>query len=68
MNLVLRILLAVWVLGYLLVSCGPFVRGDGGAAGFFGFIFGAVFLAPWVIGIIVLGLLVWLTNPGRPRP
>lgn len=66
MNLLFRILLLVWVLGYLLVSCVP-LFGDNLLVAGFGFLAGAVFLVPWLIGVLVLGILVWLTNPSRPR-
>lgn len=66
MNLLFRILLLVWVLGYLLVSCVPLL-GDNLLVAGFGFLAGVVFLVPWLIGVLVLGILVWLTNPSRPR-
>ena len=66
MNLALRILLLLWVLGYLLVACGPILGGH--------LIIGAVTLVagialfiPWLLGIAVLGFLIWITNPARPR-
>jgi hypothetical protein len=65
-NLLFRILLLVWVLGYLLVSCVPLFGGNLVVAGF-GFLAGVVFLIPWLIGVLILGILVWLTNPTRPR-
>ncbi|HEY7131167.1 MAG TPA: hypothetical protein VH440_02895 [Candidatus Limnocylindrales bacterium] len=66
MNLLFRILLLVWVLGYVLVSCVP-LFGDNLVVAGFGFLAGVVFLVPWLIGVLVLGILVWLTNPSRPR-
>jgi hypothetical protein len=65
-NLLFRILLLVWVLGYLLVSCVPLFGGNLVVASV-GFLAGVVFLVPWLIGVLVLGILVWLTNPSRPR-
>jgi hypothetical protein len=64
MNLVLRIVLLVWILGYLLASCGPLLDGHLllGAIGLFG---GIVFFVPWVIGIVVLVFLSSATNPPR---
>lgn len=62
MNTLLRVLLLVWILGYLFVSCGPLLSGDfilgtitalGGIALFF----------PWVIGIVILAILIRVTNP-----
>lgn len=67
MNVALRIVLLVWVLGYLLVSCGPLLGGHlliGGIT----FIAGIALFVPWVIGIVVLGFLIWATNPERRPP
>ncbi len=67
LNLVLRVLLAVWVAGFLIVSCLPLVTGNGGA-GILGLVAGVVFLVPWLIGVVILAVAVWLTNPrGRYR-
>ncbi len=63
-NTVLRVLLLVWVLGYLLISCGALIGGDVGG-GFLGLIAGAVLLIPWLIGLVILGGLVLITNPRR---
>jgi hypothetical protein len=65
-NVVLRILLLIWVLGYLLVSCGPLLDGHlliGGLT----LLAGIVLFVPWLVGIGVLAVLIWLTNPNR-RP
>ena len=67
MNVALRIVLLVWVLGYLLVSCGPLLGGHlliGGIT----FIAGIALFVPWVIGIAVLGFMIWATNPERRPP
>jgi len=63
-NNLLRVLLLIWIFGYLFVSCGPFLSGD--------FILGTitaltalVLFVPWVIGIVVLAILVRMTNPPR---
>ena len=66
MNFVLRVLLLVWVFGYLLVSCAP-VLGANGLVGAIGFLSGIVLFIPWLVGVIVLAVLVWLTGSGRPR-
>jgi hypothetical protein len=60
-NTILRILLALWVAGFLLISCAPLYT-DGGV-GLLGFLTGAVLLVPWIIGVVILGILIWLTNP-----
>ncbi len=64
MNLLLRILLLVWVLGYLLVSCGPILDGHLliGAVTLIGAI---ILFVPWVAGIVILLLLIRLTGTRR---
>lgn len=62
LNSILRLLLAVWVIGYLVLSCGPALLGNA-ATGGLGILAGAVLLIPWLIGVVVLIILVWLTNP-----
>lgn len=64
MNIALRILLLVWVIGFLVLSCAPLLNGH--------LLIGTVMLAagialfvPWLIGIAVLVGLIWLTNPRR---
>ena len=64
MNFALRALLLAWVLSYLFVACVPLLTGHLfiGAASFLA---GVVFFVPWLIGVAILAMLVWLTNP-RP--
>ena len=64
MNLLFRVLLLIWVLGYLFVSCAPILGGHLllGAVTLVG---GIVLFVPWVIGIVVLAGLIWVTNPPR---
>lgn len=64
MNLVLRLLLLVWVLGYLFASCAPILNGHLflGTLALFG---GLIFFIPWVVGIVVLAFLISATNPPR---
>ena len=62
LNLLFRILLALWVVGFLLISCVPLLNGSGGA-GILGLLAGAVLLVPWLVGVLVLAVLIWLTNP-----
>jgi hypothetical protein len=65
----LRLILVLWVVGYLLVACGPAIVADGisgtliGAA--LGLVLGSVLFAPWVVGVVVLIGLIWYTDPGR---
>ncbi|HEX4898193.1 MAG TPA: hypothetical protein VFV53_07490 [Candidatus Limnocylindrales bacterium] len=66
LNLVFRILLAVWVVGFVLISCVPLLAGSGGA-GILGLLAGAVLLVPWLVGVLILAVLVWLTSPRGGR-
>ena len=63
-NLILRLALLLWVVGYLFMSCSGIFGGSlGGAA--LGLVGGLVFFVPWLLGVIVLAVLVWFTNPRR---
>lgn len=64
-NTVLRALLAIWVVGYAVVACGPLLTGNPFAAGV-GLFAGVVLLVPWLVGTLILTVLIWLTNPRRP--
>jgi hypothetical protein len=61
-NAILRLLLLLWVVGYVVLSCGGFFSGNAGAAAG-GVLVGVVVLVPWLVGVLVLVVLVWLTNP-----
>ena len=61
-NRILRAILLVWVVGFLVVSCLPMLTGNVTAGGL-GVLVGAVLLVPWLVGVLILGVLVWLTNP-----
>jgi hypothetical protein len=63
-NTVLRIVLLVWVLGYLLVSCGPLLGGHLFVGSVLA-IAGLALFIPWLLGVIVLVALIWLTNHRR---
>jgi hypothetical protein len=62
MNLGLRLLLLVWILGYLLASCAPILNGHL-ILGTLALVGGVVFFIPWVIGIVVIWFLIQATNP-----
>ncbi|HET7472150.1 MAG TPA: hypothetical protein VFJ71_03395 [Candidatus Limnocylindrales bacterium] len=64
MNVALRVLLLIWVLGYLVASCAPILNGHLvlGTLALFG---GLIFFIPWVIGIVVIAFLIQATNPPR---
>jgi hypothetical protein len=61
-HVVLRLALLLWVLGYVAVACAPLVTGDVGS-GLAGLLVGGILFIPWLIILIVLGALVWLTGP-----
>jgi hypothetical protein len=63
-NTILRLLLLLWVIGYLAISCQPLFSGSATAGGV-GLLAGAILLIPWLIGVLVLAILIWLTNPRR---
>jgi hypothetical protein len=67
-----RIALVVWAIAFPVISCGPAVAGDGVPGtilgGLLGLALGSVLFVPWVIGLVVLGALVFLTNRGRTPP
>jgi hypothetical protein len=62
MNFVLRLLLLVWVVGYVVGSCSPILNGHF-VLGTIAFLGGVIFFIPWVIGIVVLWFLIKATNP-----
>jgi hypothetical protein len=59
-----RLILLIWVVGFLIVSCGPILAGDT-TLGAVGLLTGAILFIPWLAGIAILGTLVWFTNPRR---
>ena len=63
-NTLFRVLLAIWTIGFLVVSCVPMLTSNVVVGGV-GLIAGAVLLIPWLVGVLVLSVLVWLTNPRR---
>jgi hypothetical protein len=63
-NTLLRILLLIWVCGYLFVSCAPILDGHL-LLGAITLVGGIVLFVPWVIGIVVLASLIRITNTPR---
>lgn len=65
---VLRILLTIWLVAYPVISCGPVLLNtvsgatDGGATALGGVLVGGVLAIPWLVGLLVLGLLALLTR------
>ena len=61
-NTIFRVLLLIWIFGYLFVSCAPLLTGHlviGGIT----LVVGLVFFLPWLAVALVLVTLVWLTRP-----
>lgn len=63
-NAILRILLLVWVLGYLFAACVPLLGGHL-VLGVVALAGGMVLFIPWLIGVVVLAVLIRLTNEPR---
>lgn len=65
---VFRWLFTIWLIAYPVLSCGPILLGaatggaSGGATTAAGLFVGAVYLLPWLIGLLVLGFLAVLTQ------
>jgi hypothetical protein len=59
-----RVPLALWTILFLVISCAPLLTGNAIAGGA-GLLAGAVLLVPWLIGVLVLSIFIWLTNPRR---
>ncbi len=59
-----RLLLAIWTIGFLVISCVPLLTGNALAGGV-GFLARAVLFVPWLVGVLILSTIVWLTNPSR---
>jgi len=71
-NAWLKVIFVVWVLGFLVLACGPAIAADGIGGtligGAFGLILAGALGIPWVLGVALLLFLIWLTNPrGRGR-
>jgi hypothetical protein len=65
-NSLFRVLLAIWVVLYLVIACAP-VLSNSVFVGGIGFVSGIILLVPWLVGAVILGCLIWLTNPQRRR-
>ena len=49
-NTGLRLLLALWVIGFLVIACVPLLTGNATAGGL-GLLAGGVLLVPWLVGV-----------------
>ncbi len=61
MNTLFRVLLAIWIVGYLVIACQPLLSGSVFIGGL-GFVSGIILLIPFIVGVVILGSLIWLTN------
>jgi hypothetical protein len=61
MNTVFRVLLAIWIVGYLAIACAPLFA-DSVFIGGIGFVSGILLLIPFIVGCVILVSLIWLTN------
>jgi hypothetical protein len=70
-NTRLKIILAIWAVAYPVLACGPAYLTQGGVSGAIGNItslfLSSVLLIPWLLGLIVIGALVWISGPRRYR-
>jgi hypothetical protein len=64
MNTVFRVLLAIWIVGYLAIACAPLFA-DSVFIGGIGFVSGVLLLIPFIVGCVILISLIWLTNNRR---
>jgi hypothetical protein len=58
----LRFFLAIWTIGFLVISFAPLLTGNAIAGGV-GLLAGAVLVVPWLVGVLILSIFIWLTNP-----
>jgi hypothetical protein len=61
-NRLFRLLLALWTILFLVISCAPLLTGNAIAGGA-GLVAAALLLVPWLIGVLILSIFIWLTNP-----
>jgi hypothetical protein len=65
---IIRLLLTIWLVAYPIVSCTPVLLGSiaggakGGNAVVAGVLVGSFLLTPWLVGILILGLLALLSR------
>jgi hypothetical protein len=64
MNTVCRVLLAIWIVGYLAIACAPLLSNSVFIGGI-GFVSGILLLIPFIVGCVILASLIWLTSARR---
>jgi len=68
LNGILRAALAVWALAYPVVACAPLLitgtdtAGGTAVGGLVSLAVGATLFGPWIVGLLVLGVLAWVTK------
>ncbi len=70
-NTWLRIIFGIWAIAFPVVACGPLLLSEQDVAVALSSLFALgvfwLFFVPWVIGLFVLGLAIYVTRPGRSR-
>lgn len=66
-NRILRWALGLWAVAFPVMSCSPMLiggssTGAAAATGLGSLVLGAVLFFPWIVGVIVLGVLVLITR------
>jgi hypothetical protein len=63
-NTLFRVLLVIWIVGYLAIACQPLLSNSVFIGGL-GFVSGIILLVPFIVGCGILVSLIWLTSPRR---
>jgi hypothetical protein len=70
-NTLLRIVFGIWAIVFPVIACGPLLLTEGDVAGAISALFalGVFWIAfvPWVLGLVILGFAIVMTNR-RDRP
>lgn len=67
----LQLALAIWIVAFPVIACGPAIANRGDLIGFIlggftGLLFGSALFFPWIVGIAALYVLVRLTEEPPP--
>ncbi len=66
---IMKALLVLWTIGYPIVSCSPLLAAGGSgtagaaAGGLASVIAASVLFFPWIVGVLILGVLTLVTKP-----
>lgn len=70
-NTLLRIVFGVWAIVFPVVACTPLLLSERDVTQALSALFALgvfwLFFVPWLIGLVVLGLAIYLTGPRRTR-